>query len=150
MKEQRKKLNNKGFSLVELIAVIAIMAVLVGIVSPQVIKYIERSRVAADESNIESLKSAAQMALTNEAAYQEVAEVIKNDSTNKDYKVMIDNGSGTPTATYESIVDNGSFEKEFKTLITELPVSKAKGTTGFVITITSADNDTLNVTVTTK
>ena len=34
--------NEKGFSLVELIVVIAIMAVLVGIIAPQLIKYIEK------------------------------------------------------------------------------------------------------------
>ncbi|MBQ6094530.1 MAG: prepilin-type N-terminal cleavage/methylation domain-containing protein, partial [Lachnospiraceae bacterium] len=38
---QMKKLNNKGFSLVELIIVIAIMAILVGVVGTQVIPYLE-------------------------------------------------------------------------------------------------------------
>ncbi|MBO6205612.1 MAG: prepilin-type N-terminal cleavage/methylation domain-containing protein, partial [Lachnospiraceae bacterium] len=37
--------NNKGFSLVELIIVIAIMAILVGVMAPQLIKYIEKSKV---------------------------------------------------------------------------------------------------------
>ena len=36
--------NNKGFSLVELIIVIAIMAILVGVIAPQLILYIEKSR----------------------------------------------------------------------------------------------------------
>lgn len=40
--------NNKGFSLVELIIVIAIMAILVGVMAPQLIKYIEKSNVSAD------------------------------------------------------------------------------------------------------
>lgn len=35
---------NKGFSLVELIIVIAIMAVLVGFLAPQFLKYVEKSR----------------------------------------------------------------------------------------------------------
>ena len=34
MKKTQKKLGNKGFSLVELIVVIAIMAVLVGVLAP--------------------------------------------------------------------------------------------------------------------
>ncbi|NLP34751.1 MAG: prepilin-type N-terminal cleavage/methylation domain-containing protein, partial [Clostridiales bacterium] len=38
---KKKVLNNKGFSLVELIVVIAIMAVLAGVAAPQVIKYID-------------------------------------------------------------------------------------------------------------
>ena len=44
-----KKLDNKGFSLVELIIVIAIMAILVGVVGTQVIPYIEKSRQSKDQ-----------------------------------------------------------------------------------------------------
>lgn len=44
----KKKMDNKGFSLVELIIVIAIMVVLVAVLAPQYLKYVERSRVSAD------------------------------------------------------------------------------------------------------
>lgn len=50
--------NNKGFSLVELIVVIAIMAVLVGVLAPQFIKYVESSRRSTDVSNAETIRSA--------------------------------------------------------------------------------------------
>lgn len=53
-----KKTNNKGFSLVELIIVIAIMAVLIGVLAPQFIKYVERSRESTDLQNIEEFKTA--------------------------------------------------------------------------------------------
>ena len=55
-KELRK--NNKGFSLVELIVVIAIMAVLVGVLAPQFIKYVENSRQSTDIQNVQEVKSA--------------------------------------------------------------------------------------------
>ena len=45
--EAKKKLNNKGFSLIELIIVVAIMAVLIGVLAPQYLKYVEKSRVSA-------------------------------------------------------------------------------------------------------
>lgn len=53
-----KKTNNKGFSLVELIIVIAIMAVLIGVLAPQFIKYVEQSRESTDLQNITEIKTA--------------------------------------------------------------------------------------------
>ena len=53
-----KKMNNKGISLVELIIVIAIMAILVGVLAPQFIKYVEQSRESADLQTIEEIKTA--------------------------------------------------------------------------------------------
>lgn len=56
-----KKLNNKGFSLVELIIVIAIMAVLISVLAPQYLRYVERSREATDVDNVEVMISAIEM-----------------------------------------------------------------------------------------
>ena len=50
--------NNKGFSLVELIVVIAIMAVLVGVLAPQFIKYVESSRQSTDMQSVQQMKDA--------------------------------------------------------------------------------------------
>lgn len=56
-----KKLNNKGFSLVELIIVIAIMAVLIGVLAPQYLKYVEKSRNSTDQDNAAAIESALQV-----------------------------------------------------------------------------------------
>ena len=63
-----KKTNNKGFSLVELIIVIAIMAILVGIVGTQVIPYISKSKVAKDQQVLNSISTAAVAAYSENAA----------------------------------------------------------------------------------
>lgn len=50
--------NNKGFSLVELIIVIAIMAILVGVMAPQLIKYIEKANVSSDVQLCDDVRTA--------------------------------------------------------------------------------------------
>ena len=56
-----KKMNNKGFSLVELIIVIAIMVVLVAVLAPQYLKYVEKARVAADVQTADQFIGAMQV-----------------------------------------------------------------------------------------
>ena len=50
--------DNKGFSLVELIIVIAIMAVLVAVLAPQFIKYVEQSRRSRDIQTADQIREA--------------------------------------------------------------------------------------------
>ncbi len=66
-KEKTKMKNNKGFSLVELIIVIAIMAILVGVMAPQLIKYIEKANVSADTQVCDSVRTAVQTTIMDPA-----------------------------------------------------------------------------------
>ena len=66
------KKNNKGFSLIELIIVITIMAVLTAILAPQLLRYVEQSREARDLTTIDEVHRAIQISLASEAVYAEV------------------------------------------------------------------------------
>lgn len=62
----KKKMNNKGFSLVELIIVIAIMAVLMVVLAPQLLKYVEKTRLQKDNSAISEIANAIKVACADE------------------------------------------------------------------------------------
>ncbi|MEE1077559.1 MAG: type II secretion system protein [Agathobacter sp.] len=66
-KLKNRKSNNKGFSLVELIIVIAIMAILIGIVGTQVVPYLNKSKVSKDRELMNSFSTAAMTAYSSNA-----------------------------------------------------------------------------------
>lgn len=78
-------MNKKGFSLVELIIVIAIMAILVGVMAPQLIKYIEKTNVSADIQLCDSVKTALEIAISD--------PVVLNDPSSKAYIDNLLNGT---------------------------------------------------------
>ncbi len=67
-----KKRNNKGFSLVELIVVILIMAVLAVAIAPNVMQWVKNAREARDKNNYEQLVSVVQEAMTYSGVFDEV------------------------------------------------------------------------------
>lgn len=54
-------MKNKGFSLVELIIVVAIMAVLIGVLAPTYLKYVERTRRITDCTNLGAIMDACEV-----------------------------------------------------------------------------------------
>ena len=66
MKNLKKK-NNKGFSLVELIVAVAIMAVLMGVLIPTLIRYVEKSKKQKDESAVEEMRYQMELVMAGNA-----------------------------------------------------------------------------------
>lgn len=100
------KTNNKGFSLVELIVVIAIMAILAAVAIPTFAGFITKANVASDESFINDVTYAAKIAHTVEGTVSEVqVEATKGDvATQITYKVTdADNNTVTYTITKNTV-----------------------------------------------
>lgn len=66
MNKKQKTTTNKGFSLVELIVVIAIMAVLVAVLAPAMVRYVENSRKSTDAQTVAGVVSTVQAAVIDE------------------------------------------------------------------------------------
>lgn len=100
----QKKMGNKGFSLVELIVVIAIMAVLVGVLAPQFLRYVEKSRQDGDITSIQQVMTAINTGVSD--------GVIKGDVTitiNADKLTVAASGTGATLGT--SLTDSGLSDK---------------------------------------
>lgn len=65
-------LNKKGFSLVEIVVVIAIVVVLLAVLAPTVLTYTEKSRIQKDESAMDEICNVAQLALADSETFDEV------------------------------------------------------------------------------
>ena len=84
------KKTNKGFSLVELIIVIAIMAILAAAIAPALIRYIDKSRRADDVTAAGTVLTGVQTAMADEDCYSEIQA-----GTGKRCIVSVEAGSKT-------------------------------------------------------
>ena len=108
MKKMSQK-NNKGFSLVELIVVVAIMAVLMGILVPTLVKNVEKSKKQKDASAIEEIRSTMVTTLAD-PTYSDIEATIVYDDTTID----IDDPGTTGSITAVSPITDA----EVKTFLT--------------------------------
>ena len=65
-KVSRREGKNKGFSLIELIIVITIMAILTTVLAPQLLRYVEKAREAKDRTVMDEVVRAIPLALVAE------------------------------------------------------------------------------------
>lgn len=73
---QKKLKNRKGFTLVELIIVIAILGILAAIVVPQFKGFTAKAKIGADKTNIKILQNAAETYEAEHGSYPDSADDI--------------------------------------------------------------------------
>ena len=135
MKKYNNSRRNGGFSLVELIIVIAIMAALVAVLAPQYLKYIEKSRVSADQTALDEYYNAVQVALADETTVWGAGTITLS--------VNATTGVATPafaagvgvTVTNPTIIAVTKTNLGEKDVVLKSKVGKALGTNKLVITI---------------
>lgn len=111
------KKTNKGFSMVELIIVIAIMAILAGALAPTLIKYINKSRLSTDVQTGQTIATSITAALAVEQAYddakdatnQELSAFLASQGTNMSNEVTQALGGKVPKGKSKKDVNGSAF-----------------------------------------
>ena len=126
----KKKLsNNKGFSLVELIIVIAIMAVLIGVLAPQYLKYVEKSKISSDSDLVASIRSGVET-MISDPDYDITAGTINITDSGITVTGFAAVKSGTTTSVVNDVMGANWTNQKFKS-------KKYKAlTSGVTITVT--------------
>lgn len=131
--------NNRGFSLVELIIVIAIMAILVGVVGTQVIPYIEKSRQAKDIQIMNALCTATISSFTGNASLIEATDnyALIYTSAGLVDDTTVAGCSATPQRIIDDIIERTEYHN-FGEIQSDLESKAAKDITGFRLTYSSS------------
>ena len=64
--------DEKGFSLIELIVVVLIIAIVAVALAPQVVKWVENSRISSDIQTLSDLENICKLAIADAKAYEKV------------------------------------------------------------------------------
>lgn len=138
MKNLKNKMNNKGFSLVELLVVVAIMVVLVGVIAPSLLGNIEKSKESKDIQTLDSIASACQAAMADPNGFDIATKL----------------GAGDAAGTYanndvtlaEIAANTDAFAKAYKEYMKTAPTLDSKaGAAGTVYIHVNADSNTVTV-----
>lgn len=108
--------DNKGFSIIELIIVVAIMAVLVAIIAPNLTKYLGMSKKQTDDKNLDEVHSQVLNCISDAVTRTPEIGIIAGEDGTKTatYKLSYNSSTDSTTAT---VVSNGV--TQFATLLSD-------------------------------
>ena len=132
-----RKNKKKGFSLVELVVVIAIMAIMTAVLAPSLLSYVERSRAQKDNSAMSEVVNSIMLGLADQNIYDEVLCYTATDNISCYVDGLAtydeDHSSYTPTKKSGSTVLQYMFDDNAR-LEDENPYSTAGVMRGVTIT----------------
>lgn len=118
----------KGFSLVELIIVMAIMAILVGVVASQVIPYMEKSRQSKDQQQISSLATSMVSAIAQDDSFDLATEAATKDiKFELSKKNLTDGTSATIESTFAELCGQADTDAVVTKVKSKFTSKKASG-----------------------
>lgn len=87
-----KKLNNKGFTLVELLAVIVILITIMSIAIPTISSSLERSKEKQNKAKIKNIEAAAELYVTDNKneIFNTLSSLTSGDEEGKECKINLD------------------------------------------------------------
>ena len=137
-----KKMNNKGFSLIELIIVIAIMAILVAIIAPNLTKYLGKSKRKTDAKNADEIAQQLQTAITDYET--DNGALIATDGGTVSISWASGSAVSNPSnTTFDAIVnDNITNSTKSKETSADATASISKASGKYTITVTVGNETT--------
>lgn len=131
---KRKKSNNKGFTLVELIVVIVILAILIGVSIGGLYSWVGKSRNNTDINNAASIQSALSSLAADKDVYTWANAGSKNSQATITWSAAVANASIALDESSTDLTSTEKFADKIKKILTDgLPAPKVA--TNFVLTI---------------
>lgn len=139
---RKTRRGNRGFTLIELIIVIAIIAILSAALAPQVIKYIEKSRISVDKNNCNVIKTTITSVLAdNQKAYLLISGAIL-DRSDLDFVFYVkrDEDNLKFEDEYGILTTSDEFSKDFVEYLSKLDSPQQTGRNSYKVTIAAKPN----------
>ena len=140
-----KKMNKKGFTLMEMLIVIAIIAILIAIAIPTFTSALEKSRQRTDQANVRSLKSLAVADYMSEGGIIKAAQTSGDTETKGPCKCWLLKGgqkfAAQETAPTDAVPLEAKWEKASNGW------TRAESDVYVNLTINTADNGTVYNTI---